>query len=141
NGHTQAPQARIKSFTDVVALAKEKRDIKFQIDLEKFIRPISVADGKIELVLERGADPTLANELSRKLEAWTSRRWIIAVSTSAGEATMAQQRKDAKDSAFKWAKAQADVQAVLKAFPGAEILNVSEVEPISTPEEAEDEPR
>ena len=75
------------------------------------------------------------------MEAWTGRRWIIAVSTSGGEATLAQQRKDAKDSAFKWAKSQADVQAVLKAFPGAEILNVSEVEPISTPEEAEDEPR
>ena len=141
NGHDNQPQARIKSLADVVALAKAKRDIKFQIDLEKYIRPISVADGKIELVLERGADPGLANELSRKLEAWTGRRWIIAVSTQGGEATVAQQRKDAKDSAFKWAKAQADVQAVLKAFPGAEILNVSEVEPVSTPEEAEDEPR
>ena len=54
---------------------------------------------------------------------------------------MAQQRKDAKESAVKWAKSQTYVQAVLKAFPGAEILNVSEVETISTPEEAEDESR
>ena len=141
NGQAQAPQARIKNFADIVTLAAEKRDIKFKTELERFIRPISVADGKIEIALEAGCDPTLANEMSRKLEAWTGRRWIIAVSKAGGEATVTQQRKDAKDTAFKWAKAQVEVQAVLKAFPGAEILNVSEVEPISNLEESDDEPR
>ncbi len=139
----QAPptQARIKTFSDIIALAADKRDIKFKHALESFIRPISVADGKMEVALETGADPGLANELSRKLEAWTGRRWIIAVSKAGGEATMAQQKKDAKDSAFKWAKSHADVQAVLKAFPGAEILNVSEAETISSNEETDDEHR
>ena len=139
--YAQPPQARIKSFADIVALAAEKRDIKFKLELEKYIRPISVSDGKIELALETGADNGLANEMSRKLEAWTGRRWIIAVSKAGGEATQAQKQKDAKDSAFKWARAQADVQAVLKAFPGAEILNVSDIETIAATEESDDEPR
>jgi len=141
SGAGAAPQARVKTFADIVALADAKRDIKFKHELERFIRPIGVSDGKLEIALEAGADPTLANEISRKLEAWTGRRWIIAVSKAGGEATMAQQKKDAKDSAFKWAKAQADVQAVLKAFPGAEILNVTETETISNPEESDDEHR
>ena len=130
-----------KSFADIVKLAADKRDIKFKSDLERFVRPISVADGKLELALEQGAEPGLANEISRKLEQWTGRRWIIAVSKAGGEATMAQQKKEAKDSAFKWARAQKDVQAVLKAFPGAEILNVTDVEILNSTEEADDESR
>ncbi len=141
NGADHRPTAKIKSFADVVALAAEKRDIKFKSQLERFIRPISVSDGKIELALEAGAEPGLTNELSRKIEQWTGRRWIVAVSKAGGDATLAQQKKDAKDSAFKWAREQKDVQAVLKAFPGAEILNVTEPEILNTTGEAEDESR
>jgi DNA polymerase-3 subunit gamma/tau len=141
HGHAQRPTAQLKTFSDIVALAAEKRDIKFKSALERFIRPISMSDGKIELALEPGAEPGLTNELSRKIEQWTGRRWIVAVSKSGGEATLAQQKKDAKASAFKWARAQKEVQAVLKTFPSAEILNVTEPEILSNTEETEDEPR
>ncbi len=129
------------SFSDIVGLAAEKRDIKFKSDLERYIRPISVGDGKIDLALEQGAEPGLANELSRKLEQWTGRRWIVAVARSGGDATLAQQRKEAKDTAFKAAREHKDVQAVLKAFPGAEILNVTDVETPNPTEEADEESR
>ena len=136
------PVARkFSSFADVVALAAEKRDIKFKSDLERYIRPISVADGKIEIALEAGAEAGLANEMSRKLEQWTGRRWIVVVARGGGEATVAQQRKDAKDTAFKWARAQKDVQTILQAFPGAEILNVTEAETLNSLEETDEESR
>ncbi|MDE2383891.1 MAG: DNA polymerase III subunit gamma/tau [Alphaproteobacteria bacterium] len=135
-----APRA-FKSFADVIALAAERRDIKFKSDLERHVRPVSVADGKIEIALEAGAEPGLANEMARKLDQWTGRRWIVAVAKTGGEATVAQLRKEAKDSAFKWAKAQKDVQAVLKAFPGAEILNVTDVETLGSVEETDEESR
>ena len=136
------PVARkFSSFADVVALAAEKRDIKFKSDLERYIRPISVADGKIEIALEAGAEAGLANEMSRKLEQWTGRRWIVVVARGGGEATVAQQRKDAKDTAFKWARAQKDVQTILQAFPGAEILNVTEAETLNNLEESDEESR
>ena len=141
NGETARPTASVKTFAGIVAMAAEKRDIKFKSDLERYIRPISVSDGKIEIALETATDPGLPNELSRKLEQWTGRRWIVAVSNAGGEATIAQQKKDAKNSAMQWAKAQKDVQAVLKAFPGAEILNVTEPEILITTEETDDEHR
>ena len=135
------PTASMKTFADIVAKAAEMRDIKFKSDLERYIRPISVSDGKIEIALETATDPSLPGELSRKLEQWTGRRWIVAVSKVGGEITIAQQKKDARNSAMHWARAQKDVQAVLKAFPGAEILNVSEPEILTTAEETEDEHR
>ena len=135
-----APQA-LNSFADILALAGERRDIKFKANLERFVRPIRVADGQIEIALEQGAEPGLSNEISRKLEQWTQRRWMVLVARGGGEATVTQQRKDAKDSAFQWAKAQKEVQAVLKAFPGAEILNVREFENSTFVEDPDEESR
>jgi len=137
-----APQTVMRSVSDfagIVALAGEKRDIRFKDSLERYVRPVSVADGRIEMALEQGADPAIANELSRKLEQWTGKRWIVAVSRSGGGETIAQQKKDAKASAFKWAREQKDVQAILKAFPGAEITNVTDIEAPSITEEPTDE--
>jgi DNA polymerase III subunit gamma/tau len=137
----QPPLQSFNTFADVIALAAERRDIKFKTDLETFVRPISVSFGKIELALEPHADPSLANELSRKLEAWTAKRWIVVVAKSGGEETIKSQRKEAKDSGFKWARAQKEVQAVLKAFPNAQILNVTEPEVLKPMEENDEESR
>ncbi|MDE2444758.1 MAG: DNA polymerase III subunit gamma/tau [Alphaproteobacteria bacterium] len=120
------PQA-FKSFAEIIGLATERRDIKLKTDLETFVRPIAVSDGKVELALVEGANPAIANELSRKLEAWTNRRWMVMVSKTGGAAPVAQVRKDAKDSAFRAAREHPDVQAILKKFPGAEILNVRDL--------------
>ncbi len=141
-GESQRPPLQsFKTFADIIALAAERRDIKFKTDLEAFVRPISVSDGKIELALEAHADPGLANELSRKLEAWTGRRWIVVVSKAGGDATVKQLRKESKDSGFKWAREQKDVQAVLKAFPNAQIINVTEPDLIKPMEDTDEESR
>jgi len=132
------PPRAFKTFADIIAMAQERRDIKFKTDLETYVRPISVNEGKIEIALVERANPAIANELSRKLEAWTSRRWMVMVAKSGGDAPAAQIKKEAKVSAQNSALQHPDVQAILKRFPGAEILNVTET-PILT-EEPDEEP-
>ena len=102
------------------------------------MRPIAVSEGKVEIALVDGANPAIANELSRKLEAWTSRRWMVMVAKTGGATPIAQLRLDARESAFKSAREHPDVQAILKKFPGAEILNVRELnapKPLEDPDE------
>ncbi len=123
-----APPRAFKNFSDIIAIAQEHRDIKFKSDLESYVRPISVNEGKIEIALVDGANPQIANELSRKLEAWTGRRWMVMVAKSGGATPAAQIKKEAKDSAFRSAKEHPDVQAILNRFPGAEILNVRDLD-------------
>ena len=122
------PPRAFGNFNDIIALAIERRDIKLKTDLETYVRPIAVSEGKVEIALVEGANPSIANELSRKLEAWTNRRWMVMVAKSGGAAPAAQIRKDAKESAFRSAREHPDVQAILKKFPGAEILNVRDLE-------------
>jgi DNA polymerase III subunit gamma/tau len=136
---TAMPPRAFKTFSDVIALAQERRDIKFKSDLESYVRPISVSEGKIEIALADGANPQIANELSRKLEAWTGRRWMVMVAKSGGAAPAAQIKKEAKASAMNSALQHPDVQAILKRFPGAEILEVRDLDAPKPMEETDEE--
>ncbi len=129
------------SFADIVALAVEKRDVKFKGDLERFVRPIRVALGQIELAMEQGAPPGLHNEISRKLEAWTGRRWMVLVAKEGGDKPLSLQKKDAKDSAFREAREDATVQAILKKFPGSSIIDVRDPVTLKPVEENDEESR
>jgi len=109
---------------DVVAYIGEKRDIKLKNQVETLMRPIRVSPGQIEVALEASAPPGLPGELARKLEAWTQMRWMVLVTKDGGEKPLAQQNKDQRDTIFRETREHPDVQAILKRFPGAEIVDV-----------------
>jgi DNA polymerase III subunit gamma/tau len=114
------------SFRDIIALLTEKRLIKLKADIERFVRPIRVSPGQFELALEPGAHPGLPGEIARNLEAQTGQRWIVMVAKDGGEKPVLQQRQENRDSLFRSAREHPDVQALLKRFPGAEIIDVRE---------------
>jgi DNA polymerase III subunit gamma/tau len=134
------PTMSLTRFEQIVALAAQKREIKLKAELERYVRPIAVSDGKIELALEPGAPPTLTNELSRKLEAWTGKRFMVLVSKSGGDATITSQKKEAKQTAEREVRALPAVQAILKTFPGSEIVKVRDPEAFTNVEQAVEEP-
>jgi DNA polymerase-3 subunit gamma/tau len=139
------PQTRaFTSLQDLLQLAQEKRDIKLKSDLESLVRPIRVAPGQLEIALEPGAHPGLPGEIARKLEAFTGMRWIVMVAKEGGAKPVSRQRQESKDSLFILAREHPDVQAVLKRFPGAEIIDVREPDQTILPpsmSENDEEPR
>jgi DNA polymerase III subunit gamma/tau len=130
---TQPPV--LASFKDLIKLVAERRDVKLKTELERFVRPISFSDGKFELALEQGAPPNLANELSRKLEAWTSRRWMVVVARDGGGETLSRQKQSAAASAEKAALEIPAVKAIFNMFPDAKITRVGTPEALPTPTE------
>ena len=132
------------SLKDLIAIATEKRDIKLKTDLESLIRPIRVAPGQFEIALESGAHPGLPGEIARKLEAFTGMRWMVMVAKDGGDKPVSRQRQEAKDNLFLTAREHPDVQAVLKRFPGAEIIDVKVPDdslPSPNMSESDEEPR
>jgi DNA polymerase-3 subunit gamma/tau len=115
------PFAHLRDITTYIG---EKRDIKLKNQVETLMRPIRVAPGQIEVALEATAPPGLPGELARKLEAWTGLRWMVLVTKEGGEKPLAQQNKDQRDTIFRETREHPDVQAILKRFPGAEIVDV-----------------
>ncbi len=129
-----------KSFEDLVAYVSSKRDVKLVRELERHVLPVSIGAGRIELSLLPDAPAGIANELSRRLEAWTGSRWIVSVSTSqAPGQTIADQKRERRDDLFRRARESEDVQAVLKGFPRAEILEVRDLKAESAAPVLEDQ--
>jgi DNA polymerase-3 subunit gamma/tau len=125
-----APAAlRITSFPALVALAGEKRDLLTKAALEADVRLVRIEDGQLELAMERSAARTLINDLSRKLEQWTGRRWTVIVSNEAGQPTLRSQNQLARNQRERAAEADPRVQEVLARFPGAKVVEVRKLAP------------
>jgi len=119
-----APARRISSFPELVALAGEKRDLLTKSALETDVRLVRFEDGRLEVALERNAQRSLVNDLSRKLEQWTNRRWTVIVSNQAGQATLREQNLLAKNERERAAETDPRVKEVLARFPGAKLVEV-----------------
>ena len=119
-----APVLRISSFPQLVALAGEKRDLLTKTALEADVRLVRIEDGRLEVALERQASRTLVNELSRKLEQWTGRRWTVIVSNEAGQPTLRSLNLAERSQRERAAEADPRVQEVLARFPGAKVVEV-----------------
>jgi DNA polymerase-3 subunit gamma/tau len=125
-----APAAlRIASFPELVALAAEKRDLLTKAALEADVRLVRIEDGRLEVTLERSASRTLINDLSRKLEQWTGRRWTVIVSNEAGQPTLRSQNEVQKNQRERAAEADPRVKEVLARFPGAKVVEVRKLAP------------
>jgi DNA polymerase III subunit gamma/tau len=127
---TSAPAAlRIASFPELVALAGEKRDLLTKAALEADVRLVRIEDGRLEVTLERSAARTLINDLSRKLEQWTGRRWTVIVSNEAGQPTLRAQNAQQKHQRERAAESDPRVKEVLARFPGAKVVEVRKLAP------------
>ncbi|HEY0331804.1 MAG TPA: DNA polymerase III subunit gamma/tau [Rhodopseudomonas sp.] len=119
-----APVLKISSFPELVALAAEKRDVMTRAALEADVRLVRIEDGRLELAMERSAARTLINDLSRKLEQWTGRRWTVIVSNEPGQPTLRSQAQAQQSERERAAEADPRVQEVLARFPGTKVLEV-----------------
>jgi DNA polymerase-3 subunit gamma/tau len=125
-----APAAlRIASFPELVALAGQKRDLMTKAALEADVRLVRIEDGRLEVAMERSAARTLINDLSRKLEQWTGRRWTVIVSNEPGQPTLRSQNEVEKNQRERAAESDPRVKEVLARFPGAKVVEVRKLAP------------
>lgn len=121
---TVAILSHYPTFDHVVDLIRSHRDAKLLIDVETGVRLASFQPGRIEFVPAPNAPADLAQRLGAQLQAWTGARWAVSIVNEGGAETIAEKR-DAKMLAMKAdAEKHPLVQAVLAAFPKAEITRI-----------------
>jgi DNA polymerase-3 subunit gamma/tau len=116
--------ARYATFEDVVALVRARRDVSLLVEIETGLRLVKYAPGRIEFEPAAEAAPDLAARLAQRLQLWTGVRWGVSVVGSGGGATIAEVREAQRGDLRARSLAHPMVQAVLAAFPGAEIREV-----------------
>jgi DNA polymerase III subunit gamma/tau len=132
------PGLRLSRFEDVVAQAAATRDIQLKMALERDVRLVRFEEGSIEFALTPGASAQIAQTLMRRLQEWTGRRWMVAVSREAGAPSLREQAEAATAASLHGVRANPLVRAVMDQFPGAEIVAVRETESAETPAMPED---
>jgi DNA polymerase III subunit gamma/tau len=136
-----AAAPRLASFDDVVALARAKRDIQLVQSLERAVRLARFEPGSIAFTPAEGAEPSLAQALSRKLQEWTGERWMVALVAGSTAPTL-RERTEAREAERESSAASHPlVQKVLDRFKGARIVDVRrpEAQPSPAAGEADDE--
>jgi DNA polymerase-3 subunit gamma/tau len=115
----------LRTFTEVIALASERREAKLKVHLEEHVSLVRFdPGGSIELHLLAGAPKELANELREKLNAWTGKRWMVALSKAPGEPAVGQAQRDRQAAEIRDIQKHPAVAAVLQQFPDAQITRV-----------------
>lgn len=122
----QPALSSVSSYKDLIALAGAKRDMLVKLALESQMLPVSFEQGRIEVALVEGANPTIVTNLAARLQAWTGERWLVTVSTKPAEGVTVRQEKEQKKAADT-AAAHDDplVKAIFETFPGARLVNVT----------------
>jgi DNA polymerase-3 subunit gamma/tau len=124
-----APALRVTSFTQLVALAGQRRDLMIKGALEGDMRLVRFEEGRLEVALEPNASKTMISDLARKFELWTGRRWTVIVSNEQGQPTLRSVNQAAKQEHARTAEADPRVREVLSRFPGAKVVEVRRLAP------------
>jgi DNA polymerase-3 subunit gamma/tau len=128
------PVAVINTFEEMLALIEKKRDISLKLDVERFVRPISFRQGAIEYEPAPGAPANLAQRLVGRLKDWTGERWLIAAQGGGGAESLWERQKREEREVRSEIEQDPFVVAVMKSFPGAEILGVRTIPQAEAPE-------
>lgn len=117
------PTARVlRTFQDVIDLVGERRDAKLKFHLEDHVSLVKFDPaGSIEMHLLPQAPKELPNELREKLNGWTDRRWMVALSKTPGETPVGEVRRQREAQELQEIQRHPAVEAVLKEFPGAQL--------------------
>jgi len=132
-----------QTFEAVVALIGEKREIALQMDVQRYVRPVSFKPGALTYEPVDGAPANLATRLSSRLKEWTGRQWFVVANGQGGGETLIEVEKRGR--AQERAEVEADpfVMAVLAAFPGAVVGEIKTLAPSvempAIPDEADGE--
>jgi len=132
-----------QSFDAVVALVGQKREIALQMEIERFVRPVSFSPGRLTFEPVAGMPANLATRLASRLKDWTGRQWFVIANGEGGGETVIEINR--RETAAERAAVQADpfVQSVMASFPGAVLTEIKTLAPAvelpAIPDEVEDE--
>lgn len=92
----QSPSVEIKSLADLVE-ALPPAQIKLKSDIERYVRTVSFKPGKAELHISDPRHLNLIGKIVQALLDLTGELWVVSPSDAPGEASLAEQRKAARE--------------------------------------------
>ena len=118
-----------QTFEATVALIGQRREISLQMDVQRYVKPVSFKPGAIVYESVEGAPIDLARRLASRLREWTGRTWLIAANGQGGGETLIEQEKRGRAEIRAEVEADPFVASIMAAFPGAVISDIRSLAP------------
>ncbi|WP_439634067.1 DNA polymerase III subunit gamma/tau [Glycocaulis sp.] len=127
------------SLEDVIALLDREREALLRDQVERFVRLVSIGQGKLVFEAAKGAPEDLASRLAGFLHAQTGARWLVdSQGRALGGETMRERRRREAEALRERALRDPMVVRAMTLFPGAELEAVTTVEPENPPSQMTD---
>ncbi|MGH1415272.1 MAG: DNA polymerase III subunit gamma/tau [Pelagimonas sp.] len=128
---TDQALAKYPTFEHVLELVRVNRDVKLLVEIEGSLRLAAYQPGRIEFAPTETAAADLAARIGGALQRWTGNRWVVTVVNDCTAPTIVERRDAARLALHAQAAEHPLVQAVIQAFPKAEIVDVRTPEDIA----------
>ncbi|MFT9088235.1 MAG: DNA polymerase III subunit gamma/tau [Acetobacter okinawensis] len=115
-----------RTWREAVALVRDQREAILHGQLRHAAHLVSFSQGRIVLRFERGVPGDIVQQLRRVLDRATGMGWVIETSPEEGEPTLDAQGAEVIQFRQREAEAHPLVRAILKAFPDAQMGEVSD---------------
>ena len=131
----------LNNFEDLIFLVEDQRDLKLKLAIKRHIRLVSFADGRMDMNLVENPPRDFMAQLSRRLEEWTGKRWMLSVSKQPGQPTLQEQEEAENTAKTREAMNDPAVEEVLTSFPGSKVVDIRirEGEVASVPVDPDDD--
>ena len=119
-------QIKVGSFSDLVSLANQDKDMELKYDLEKNVKLVRFEQGKIDINFNENLNKNFIKKLSQSLFKWTKKRWIISLSKEEGANTLYEQKIERKKDILESEKNNSVYKKIINTFPDADLVDVKE---------------
>jgi DNA polymerase-3 subunit gamma/tau len=117
-------EPQITSLTHVVELAEKHDELLLAARIRSHVKLVSLQAGRLQISLKGSAPESLPGDIARNLSSWTGNRWLVSLSESGGEKTLAEKEHDAEQKLRSDLASEPLVAHILDIFPGATIDEV-----------------
>ena len=119
-------QIKVGSFSDLVSLANQDKDMELKYDLEKNVKLVRFEQGKIDINFNENLNKNFNKKLSQSLFKWTKKRWIISLSKEERANTLHEQKIERKKNILESEKNNSVYKKIINTFPDADLVDVKE---------------
>lgn len=117
----------LSTLSEIVGLLEQNGSLVLASQVVHYVELVHLEAGRIEFRPAPMAPPKLAQDLAKRLGDLTGSRWMVSVTGRAGQPTLAEQQKAAREEELSTIKADPAIARILEAFPNAEILSIKKL--------------
>ena len=122
----QEQSISIKTLTDISNLAKQHKERLLAFNIESYIRPISIEQGKLVCSFTNDAPRGFSAELAKFLIQKTKTQWEILIKNDSSAQTLKENKAEKEGLVLDELKKSEPLKSVLSVFPKAVIGRVKE---------------